>query len=56
MSDTETTAMRLTLIAAKAKQLAEDLRNGGLWPGQLNDGLSDIREQLDKCKEHDHRR
>lgn len=45
-------AMRLEVVAAKAAQLAHDLRAGALWPGELSNGLSDIREQLDKVKEN----
>lgn len=45
-------AMRLEVVAAKAAQLAHDLRAGALWPGELSEGLGDIREQLDKVKEN----
>lgn len=37
---------RLEMVAAKAKQLALDLSAGRLWPGQLQDGLADIAEQV----------
>jgi hypothetical protein len=43
----ESTVLRLELIAAKAKILAEDQKKGKLWPGQLGRGLQEIREQLD---------
>ena len=40
----------LNLIAAKAKQLAEDLENGKLWDGELATGIKDIAEQLSKVR------
>lgn len=46
MSDTVT--MRLELIAAKARQLATDVKYGKLWPGDLSRGLSEIQEQLNE--------
>lgn len=39
-------SIRLELIAAKAKQLAEDYKNGKLWEGELGKGLSEIDSQL----------
>lgn len=42
--------VRLDLIAAKAKQLAEDYRKNRLWPGDLTKGLNEIREQLDRVE------
>jgi hypothetical protein len=42
----ETIAMRLDLIAAKAKLLAHDLRAGRLWEGQLTQGVGEIGEEL----------
>lgn len=42
----ENVQLRLELIAAKAKQLAADVKNGKLWPGDLSAGLHDIHEQL----------
>ncbi len=41
------TANRLELIAAKARQLADDYKAGSLWPGDLARGLGEIGEQLD---------
>lgn len=38
--------MRLELAAAKAKQLAEDLKHGRLWEGDLSRGIGEINEQL----------
>lgn len=35
---------RLELIAAKAKQLAEDYKK--LWPGDLTLGLNEIEKQI----------
>ena len=46
MEDREQIAMRLELIAAKATQLAHDVKNGRLWPGELGSGLAEIGEQL----------
>lgn len=37
---------RLELAAAKAKQLAEDLKRGALWDGDLSDGIAEIMHQL----------
>lgn len=37
--------MRLELIAAKARQMAQDV--GRMWPGDLEAGLAEIRKQLD---------
>jgi hypothetical protein len=42
----ESIAIRLELIAAKAKVLASDYKNGKLWEGDLNRGLGEISEQL----------
>ena len=38
--------MRVELIAAKAKQLAHDVKNGRLWEGELSSGLGEISQQL----------
>lgn len=38
--------IRLELIATKAKQLADDVKNNRLWEGELSKGLSEIGEQL----------
>lgn len=40
------TEVRLELIAAKARQLAEDHKHGRLWPNDLNKGLSELEEQI----------
>lgn len=45
--DKDAVAMRLELIACKAKQLSHDVKNGKLWEGELGQGLSEIRNQLD---------
>lgn len=42
----ESIAARLDLIAAKARQLALDYRNGKLWDGDLDRGKSEIYTQL----------
>jgi hypothetical protein len=44
--DREQVAMRLEVIAAKAKQLAYDVKAGKLWDGDLGRGLGEIGEQL----------
>jgi hypothetical protein len=47
----EMAAVRLELVAAKAKQLAEDLKNGRLWEGDLSRGIREIHEQLSQVTE-----
>jgi hypothetical protein len=47
MQNREMVAMRLDLIAAKAKQMSEDVKHGRLWEGDLSRGLADIQEQLE---------
>jgi len=44
--DNDAIVMRLEMIAAIAKQLAEDLKHRRLWDGQLTDGLRQISTQL----------
>jgi hypothetical protein len=44
--DTEIVSMRLELIAAKAKQLASDVKNHKLWEGDLQKGICELQEQL----------
>jgi hypothetical protein len=44
----ELIATRLELIAAKAKALAMDFKNGKLWEGELSKGIADIRHELEK--------
>ncbi len=46
MGQNDTAVYRLELIAAKAKQLAEDMKHGRLWPGDLSKGISELLEQL----------
>jgi hypothetical protein len=46
MTMNESIAVRLDLIAAKAKQLALDYRQGKLWEGDLDRGKGEISEQL----------
>lgn len=45
MSDQMNTT-RLELIAAKARQLAEDHKANRMWPGDLYRGLRELNEQL----------
>lgn len=40
---------RLELAAAKAKQLAEDLKHGRLWEGDLSRGINEVIEQLQQA-------
>lgn len=44
-------SIRLDLIAAKARQLSEDVERGRLWPGELSKGLADIRTQLEHAEQ-----
>lgn len=48
------TAIRLELVAAKAKQLAEDLKRGRLWEGDLSRGISEIMGQLNQAAATQH--
>lgn len=45
-----TVTMRLELIAAKAKQLAEDHKANRMWPGDLAAGLREISKQLSEVE------
>ena len=38
----------LELLAAKAKQLAEDYKNGRLWEGELSRGLGELQQTINK--------
>lgn len=44
-------AVRLELIAAKAKQLAQDVKDARLWCGELSKGLAEIRQQLNLAED-----
>ena len=46
MYDKEIVSVRLELIAAKAKQLASDVKNGKLWEGELSQGIGEIQQQV----------
>ena len=37
------------MVSSLAKVLAQDIRNGNLWPGEGGKQLSQIREALDKA-------
>lgn len=39
---------RLELIAAKAKTLALDYKNGKLWPGDLDRNLDYIKSEINR--------
>lgn len=41
----------LELIAAKAKQLAEDCKQGRLWDGDLRQGLDEISYSLKRLEQ-----
>jgi hypothetical protein len=45
----ELVSVYLELAAAKAKALAEDYKRGRLWPGDLERGLGEIQEALNKA-------
>jgi hypothetical protein len=44
---TQSAAMYLDVVAAKAKQLADDARKGRLWPGDMAMGISECMKQLE---------
>lgn len=45
-----TTAIRLELVAAKAKLLAEDIKHNRLWPGELSRRTSDICSDIEAAR------
>lgn len=45
----QTKAMYLDLVAAKATQLAYDLRSNKLWPGDLDKGIGEILTNVEKA-------
>lgn len=45
----ESVINRLELIAAKARQLAIDLRANKFWPGELEAGIHEISEQANRA-------
>lgn len=45
----ELVVVYLELAAAKAKQLAEDAKRGRHWPGDLQRGIGEISEALQKA-------
>lgn len=49
MSDRELLTVYLELAAAKAKQLAEDTKRGRTWPGDVERGIAEVREALEKA-------
>lgn len=42
----EVLASRLDLIAAKAKIMASDYRNGRMWEGDLSRGLDELLREI----------
>lgn len=48
--DREQVATYLDLIAARAKSIARDSRDGRLWNGEISKGLREIRETLEKVE------
>jgi hypothetical protein len=44
----EATQAYLELIAARARQLAEDYKNSRLWGGELTQGLGEIQATINK--------
>jgi len=52
MEDREVITARLDLIAAKAKVLVHDYRQGKLWDGDLRRGLEELKREIDRvCNE-----
>lgn len=49
----QSAAMYLDVAAAKAKQLAEDAREGRLWPGELSEGIRECMKQLENASRSD---
>lgn len=48
-------ADRLELIAAKARVLVNDYRQGKLWDGDLSRGLQELKKEIDQvCNESGH--
>lgn len=50
------TAARLEIISAKAKILAEAVKNGSTWPGDLARGLKEIHSELAQINIPSHER
>lgn len=48
-------SMRLELIAAKAKMLAYEYKNGKLWPGDLERGLGELIGHANAAMQEDRR-
>lgn len=46
MKNKDIVVTRLELVAAKAKQLAEDAKIGSLWDGDLQRGVGEMLGQL----------
>lgn len=42
--------VELELIAAKAKSLAEQMKNGKEWKGDISSGISEINRALERLK------
>lgn len=45
-TDTDRVVVYLELVAAKAKQLAQDVKNGRLYRGDLSHGIGECHENL----------
>lgn len=43
-------AVYMDLVAAKAKQLAQDMRTGRLWPSDFSIGVGEIQDALRKSQ------
>ncbi len=48
--------LSLRIVAAKAEQLAEDLKNNRLWEGEYTQKINAIMEELDDARENSTRR
>lgn len=46
MSKNDLVAARLELIAAKAKVMAADYKDGRMWDGDLSKGLDDLLREI----------
>lgn len=46
----DNTSMELDIAAALAQKLAQDYRNGAMWPGDTQRIIDDIRQHLAKAE------
>lgn len=55
-NDREMVVIQLELVAAKAKALAMELKNGKLWEGDLSNGLATIGAALEGARNTEYAR